>query len=693
MDLKTRLICLLLLSFFSIRGGQAQPLAELLPPQTFVLATFQDLRELDAKQLKTAWGQFCELPGTKAFFQNWNRDFASFRSFVDQWVQEQSGLPLEEVLRFLQGEISVAFLNPGPAPLFIAFFEKGNRDSLLPKFLEKSLGSPVPETFEGEILLSFSAPPPNQELVICASTSGLWISNSKDFMKQVLQKRQQKDPNNLSQTPLYQKHRNGNERMFVLINPELLFVLAPQEVKIILEALGIFECNGISLSYGYEGDYLLGRSRFSFRNAPIGIFSPSRPEGLQPEFLNHLRGHLVSATACSFSLKEWINLIHQYLTTLSPKEMEEYKKMNKELKTVLGVGFEELANIFGDIYLSWKFKREGAIQSIHAIELRSPQTLLSLLPKLEQAPYVTLLKREYKGTPIYQVNLETNLSEELGAVILAVGLYFYGIPTNFIIHKNQLILATLPHTLQDYLDLQGTTGDGPLHHFAEQAKGKQFFSLSYNPKESAENYRNTLYLLKRFETVVRTFGVPLDLGVLPRSKDVFPLIKPHSTQVYFANQCLNFEMRMAFPLGAGNTTLFFGSLGMVSIGSALAIPEFLKVRSRAQEVQCLNQIKSLEMALRMYESDYGFFPPAGDENLVIYLDGDPQNGGPKRFYFEFASAPENHLMLDVWGNPYHYQTEKPGALSEEVSAGIFIWSDGPNRINEFGEGDDIRNWD
>ncbi|MEK7486482.1 MAG: type II secretion system protein GspG [Planctomycetota bacterium] len=684
-------VLFVVLSFFSF-SGKSQSLPKLLPPQTFALITFQDLRDLEAKQLKTVWGQFCQLPGAQEFFRNWSREFKPFLSFMDQWIREPSGVTFEEIFNLLEGEISVAFLNLGPSPIFMAFLEKGNPQTFLLTLMEKNLGNPRIEAFGEETLRIY--PERNREIIVCAGNSGLWISNSMETMKQVLQKRQRGDPNNLTKTAIYQKHRTGNERLFMFLNPEMLFATAPQESRVILEALGIFGCDGVSLSYGYEGDHLVGRSRLSFRETPIGLFSPSHSEGLQPESLTHLRGHLVSATACSFSFKAWLNLLHQFLTTLPPKDIEEYKKMSKDVKSSLGLTLEEFAALFGDTFSSWQFKRESATESLYAIELRSPQTLLSLFPKLEQAPYITLLKREYKGTPIYQINLETNQSEEIGAVVLMTGLYFYGIPTNFIIHKNQLILATLPHTLQDYLDLQTVTGEGPLNQFAQEAKGKQFFSLAYHPKETAENYRDTLHFVKRFETLFRTFGIPLDIGTLPRATEILSLIKPNLMQMYFANNCLIFEFKVALPLGMNTTTLVFGGVSVMGIGSAIAIPNFLKTREQAEKATFMAQIKMLEAALRMYESDYGKFPPEGDENLVVYLDGNPQNGGPKMAYFEFISSDlEGNLFLDFWRNPYHYRLTRPVNSSKEDYFRIYLWSNGPNGIDESGEGDDIKNWD
>ena len=50
--------------------------------------------------------------------------------------------------------------------------------------------------------------------------------------------------------------------------------------------------------------------------------------------------------------------------------------------------------------------------------------------------------------------------------------------------------------------------------------------------------------------------------------------------------------------------------------------------------------------------------------------------------------------MDPWGHAYHIAMDVggKGAVNvghNEIRAKIAVWSDGPNGVNEFGEGDDI----
>lgn len=679
---------IVVLFIFGGVGLFAQSLADLLSPQTIALATFKDIKSIDAKRLETVWGQFCQLPETKAFVANWNKDFAPTFEFLNVLFQKNTGVRLQEILALLNGEISIALESLEQEPNVVISIDYSGQKSVLTHFLSQmSQGREEIRTLEGNAVTVY-----NKRLWIYFGETRLLASNSEKTLARLLNQLKSPTENNLSKSALYQKHRTGNELVFLFVNPQIFFAFVPPEVNNVLKALGFSSSDGLSISYGYEGTHLVGRTRLSFQEAPIGIFAPNKSNGIAPESLSHLRGHLVSASACSFSLKAWLSTFQSILTMLPPNALETYREMNQEVKKQIGFTVEELTNLFGETYSSWQFNKNGAIKTLYAIELKSPQGFLSLLPKIEQSPYLQLFKKEYKGTTIYQVGIQTTGGLESAMIAFVANLYLYGSPSNFMIYKNQLIGASLPHVLQDYLDLQGTTGEGPLMNFAEQAQGKQFINLSFHPKNSAESYRNIIHFLKRFETVFRTFGIPTDFGALPRAKTVLSLIKPSMMQVYFQENCLNFEFKIGFPLTFDNTTFALVGVAGVGIGAAIALPTFASARERAQITQCQAQIRQFEMALQMYQIDQGKFPPDGDENLFLYLSGDSSISGSKFVYIDTSFLKKaDHLLLDPWGNPYHYQLSFPG-FGDPIQADFYLWSNGPNGIDEQGEGDDIVSW-
>ncbi len=99
-------------------------------------------------------------------------------------------------------------------------------------------------------------------------------------------------------------------------------------------------------------------------------------------------------------------------------------------------------------------------------------------------------------------------------------------------------------------------------------------------------------------------------------------------------------------------------------------------------------ISSLETALSMYESDCAIFPASGNSNMVSQLTGPSTQAGWNGPYMQFKSSElSGSSFIDPWGTAYVYTT--PGTHN---TATFDIYSYGPNKTNESGGGDDIKNW-
>jgi len=66
---------------------------------------------------------------------------------------------------------------------------------------------------------------------------------------------------------------------------------------------------------------------------------------------------------------------------------------------------------------------------------------------------------------------------------------------------------------------------------------------------------------------------------------------------------------------------------------------------------------------------------------------------PKDVIATFLEGDKSECLTDAWGRPFHLiMTLKPGAeQTNGYPCELFIWSDGPNAVNENGKGDDITN--
>ena len=118
-------------------------------------------------------------------------------------------------------------------------------------------------------------------------------------------------------------------------------------------------------------------------------------------------------------------------------------------------------------------------------------------------------------------------------------------------------------------------------------------------------------------------------------------------------------------------------LAILGVIAAMVVPQLLGQLSTAKKRTAELDIKSIERAVSLYtgENDDEF-----PENLKALFEPQPDEEGNRR-------KPYLDKILDPWDQPYNY--EKPtdqGALRPR------IWSNGPNRTNEQGAGDDINNW-
>lgn len=117
------------------------------------------------------------------------------------------------------------------------------------------------------------------------------------------------------------------------------------------------------------------------------------------------------------------------------------------------------------------------------------------------------------------------------------------------------------------------------------------------------------------------------------------------------------------------------------------------------------RIASIEKALRMYDVDYGRYPPHAPDlysskNLIIYLDGNPLNGGPKLIYCEFRPQElSQEKVLDDFGGEIYYRTpvNPDGSANPEIvnKKKFDLWSEGEitKAMGDTIGRDDIRNWE
>lgn len=116
-------------------------------------------------------------------------------------------------------------------------------------------------------------------------------------------------------------------------------------------------------------------------------------------------------------------------------------------------------------------------------------------------------------------------------------------------------------------------------------------------------------------------------------------------------------------------------LGLIA---AVVVPNLMGVHERALVNTTKSSIVGLEESIKLYVTEHAASYPQSLDELFRPVDLD---GQPMKPYL--TEAPK-----DAWNQPLNYELDDADANGPTAR----IWSNGPNRRNENGGGDDIANW-
>ena len=121
-------------------------------------------------------------------------------------------------------------------------------------------------------------------------------------------------------------------------------------------------------------------------------------------------------------------------------------------------------------------------------------------------------------------------------------------------------------------------------------------------------------------------------------------------------------------------------LVILGVIAALVVPQLTGSQERAMVMAAKTSIKQLEAKIEHYAIEHDATYPESLDDLVKPLDRD---GNPMQAY-------EKGFPKDPWKQPLNYElTEADDGVGSMVAR---IWSNGPNKKNDDGDGDDINNW-
>ena len=131
--------------------------------------------------------------------------------------------------------------------------------------------------------------------------------------------------------------------------------------------------------------------------------------------------------------------------------------------------------------------------------------------------------------------------------------------------------------------------------------------------------------------------------------------------------------------------------------------------SNAQKVSASVDIKAINAQLRLYEDEGGSFQgikpgasPEGTNRIIMALLSRVPKAGSNARKTGYFSPPPDHLnadgaLVDPWGMPYlilisHTPNTGVNVGRDHLKQQWAVWSSGENKLNEWGDGDDISSW-
>jgi prepilin-type N-terminal cleavage/methylation domain-containing protein len=157
-------------------------------------------------------------------------------------------------------------------------------------------------------------------------------------------------------------------------------------------------------------------------------------------------------------------------------------------------------------------------------------------------------------------------------------------------------------------------------------------------------------------------------------------------------------------------------VAIIAVLAGLLLPALAKAREQAKRAKARTEMKALQAAVSMYESDYGVLPMDGSERVLdtgsesgkyTALIQTLQNAAPcgnargKR-YLDISSANGPGVYNDPWRNPYKIalDLDYSGEIAADATNGpyktvynrVAIWSLSTNGSDELGADGDVCSW-
>lgn len=646
----------------------------------------------------------------------WKALLKQFESFAKEFEQAV-GIPWDKAWELAHGQtaLSVVSIEEKEGPdLVLSLDCAGNRATLLKavQFLrdryEKETGKKAQswkigeaEVLTGEISEKFAVHVAVLGDVLVATTR-------KSTMESIGTNLQTGAADPLSKSPLFQKARgraelpgNGAGLLAYANLPGILDTVARHEgerEEKLFEGLGLRSLTYVAGAIVPEGDRVRESFHIGVSGERKGLAKLFSLKGAAPDFTHAPAGALEFASLSVDLADLWETAIGVF-EVLDEYEHEGIVEGIRRFEREAGISIkDDLIPALGPrIYGSMVFPPEGLVpDGVTVYEIKDKERLdkcLRAIAKNLQAEWAAI---EHQGKKIEYLRFHQATAEEVRGALGSV--YFVRTDTRLIATGVASLLsgtgAGSPNALKRFLARSGgpTLADVPEVKAWVGGKTGGASAVLYADLERGFNvlYNTLAPIAGVFGGAAGAAGLPIDLVDLPLGET---LAKSFSKTITFVESDDD-GLAIRSVSGSGLTLMTAVYGGGVA---AMAFPLIQAMEDKDRARRCGYTIENLSQATKLYEIDYGKYPPSGNAEWVKALT----TPGPKKLaYYEFGPGDlnENAEVVDPWDRPFVYRNNQanfpknqndPDAHNKQ---GFDLYSFGPNGVDEKGEGDDVTNW-
>lgn len=478
-------------------------------------------------------------------------------------------------------------------------------------------------------------------------------------------------------TQVWGDDQQGLYYLFVNVGAALRLLPPDPDVDRIRAQLGVDGVHALGMGLGFHQ----GRVREGLALATDGehrgilaMLAKQDPIDVR-EVANKVPYDVMSFAALSLDLRKLWDDALALAEGIEPGAREEAQEMLVELEAELGFSLDELFNSIGSL---WTFEssvpEEGLAllpDTVISVEVKNAAKLNQILGDLAALGDfdVKTLSRDgisvrYLLAPLGQLGQEPfeGMSEdEVGAMMTVLGLV-----RAWTIRDGRVFFSASPQALIERFERLGkaalTESESFKRALGRLKPGARMFGYSRPDRAMGTVYHGLAMLLRTFEPLLRSAGIPVDSALLPSPAKVAGSLGAGTSEWRIG------EEGMALLIEGGLPVLT--SVGGVAVAAALFVPMVSRSESYAEPAMPMNPEMSLYMlqhAQEVHRAEHGAYAGSVDALLATgVIDPEMVYGVPG---YEFVITEASAETYRIEARPYDPSMSTWTATPEQVMEG------------------------